>query len=73
MEEWYAVMDKKGADKLTSDKILLLTGTIKGLNNLNEWNRNLLTTSYTWHKGLRERGEKADDFEISVSKIECSA
>ena len=68
MEEWYAVMDKKGADKLTSDKILLLTGTIKGLNNLNEWNRNLLTTSYTWHKGLRERGEKADGFEISVSK-----
>ena len=68
IEEWFAVMDKKGAAGLTSEKIFLLTGTIKGLNNLNEWNRNLLTTTYTWHKGLRERGEKAGGFEICVSK-----
>src|SRR4249919_1859095 len=68
MMEWFAVLDKKGADKMLHTDIFMLTGKIKGLNKLNEWNRNLFTTSYGWHKGLRERGEKQDGFEISVSK-----
>lgn len=68
MEQWFEVMDKKGAAEMTQENIFLLTGKIKGLSNLSEWNRNLVTTSYTWHKGLRQRGEKEGGFEISVSK-----
>ena len=33
-----------------------------------EWNQGLLSTSYQWSRGLRERGEKAAGFEVSVSK-----
>ena len=68
MEQWFEVMDKKGASKMPQENIFFLTGKIKGLSNLSEWNRNLFTTSYTWHKGLRQRGEKQGGFEISVSK-----
>jgi hypothetical protein len=41
---------------------------IEGLKPLGEWNQNLLVTSYTWSRGLRQRGEKDNGFEISVSK-----
>ena len=68
MEEWFAVLDKKGASSIPHSEIFALTGKLKGLSELNEWNRNLLTTSYGWSRGLKERGEKESGFEISVSK-----
>jgi len=68
MEEWFAVLDKKGAKKLDSHGIYDLIRSVGGLGSLGEWNQGLLSTSYQWSRGLRERGEKADGFEISVSK-----
>lgn len=68
MEEWFAVLDKKNAFDISHKEIFAMTGKIKGLMNLNEWNRNLFTTSYEWHKGIKERGEKGSGIEISVSK-----
>ena len=35
---------------------------------MGEWNLNLLSTTYEWNRGLKERGQKKDGFEISVSK-----
>jgi hypothetical protein len=68
MEEWFAVLDKKGAKKLNSRGIYDLIRSVGGLGSLGEWNQGLLSTSYQWSRGLRERGEKADGFEISASK-----
>jgi len=68
MEEWFRFLDKKGAKNLTHKDIYEITGKTKKLEALGEWNRNLLTTSYEWSRGLKERGEKKDGIEISVSK-----
>ncbi len=35
---------------------------------MGEWNQNLLATTYEWNRGLKQRGEKANGFEIGVSK-----
>lgn len=66
--EWFDVLDEKGAKHLDPRGIYSLIGTIDGLEPLGEWNQGLLSTSYQWDRGLRQRGEKADGFEISVSK-----
>ena len=68
MEDWFAVLDKKGAKKLDSHGIYDLIQSIAGLKPLGEWNQGLLSTSYQWSRGLRERGEKAKGFEVGVSK-----
>ena len=66
--EWFEILDEKGAKKLDSHGIHALIASIDGLKPLGEWNQGLLSTTYQWDRGLRERGEKADGFEISVSK-----
>ena len=68
MEEWFRHLDSLGAQKLSSTRIYELLNSIEGLTPLGEWNRGLLSTSYQWSRGLRERGEKKDGFEVSVSK-----
>ena len=68
MAEWFVILDDKGAKKLDSHGIYALIESIDGLKPLGEWNCGLLSTTYQWDRGLRERGEKADGFEISVSK-----
>jgi len=68
MAEWFDVLDKKGAKKLDPHGIYDLILSIDGLKPLGEWNCGLLSTSYQWDRGLRERGAKKDGFEISVSK-----
>jgi hypothetical protein len=68
MEHWFLILDKKGAIKKNPKGIYELISTIPGLKPLGEWNMGLLSTSYQWSRGLRERGQKAKDFEIGVSK-----
>lgn len=68
LEEWYLFLDGKGAQKLSHKEIFTLVQKVPGLVSLGEWNHNLLTTSYEWSRGLRERGQKEDGFEVSVSK-----
>lgn len=68
MEAWFSVLDKKGAKKLTHIEIFELVSNTEGLKPLGQWNQNLLTTTYEWNRGLKERGEKEGGFEISVSK-----
>lgn len=68
MEEWFKILDRKGAKKMEHIEIYNLVSNTEGLKPLGEWNQNLLTTSYEWNRGLKERGQKADGFEISVSK-----
>jgi hypothetical protein len=68
LEHWFSVLDKKGARKKTRNEIFRLVSGTAGLKILSEWNQNLLATSYQWNRGLKQRGEKENGFEISVSK-----
>jgi hypothetical protein len=68
MEDWFRHLDSLGAQKLKSGEIYKLIGSIDGLAPLGEWNQGLLSTAYQWSRGLRERGEKKDGFEISISR-----
>ena len=68
MAEWFVILDEQGGKQLDAHGIYALVTTIDGLKPLGEWNCGLLSTSYQWDRGLRQRGEKADGFEISVSK-----
>ena len=66
--EWFEILDQKGGKELDAHGIFALIASIEGLKPLGEWNQGLLSTTYQWDRGLRQRGEKADGFEISVSK-----
>jgi hypothetical protein len=68
LEHWYKLIDKKGGREKSPVELYKVVSGIPALEPLGEWNRNLLATSYAWSRGIRERGERADGFEISVSK-----
>ena len=68
IEHWFKLLDKGGAKKMKHIEIFNLVRSMKELDALGEWNHNLLTTTYEWDRGLKERGEKGNGFEISVSK-----
>lgn len=68
MEHWFTLLDKKGAQSLKHVDIYNLVAGTPGLKALGQWNHNLLTTTYEWNRGLKERGQKEDGFEVSVSK-----
>jgi hypothetical protein len=68
METWFRLLDKFGAKKMDHTAIFNFVKKTDGLDKLGEWNQNLLATSYEWSRGLKERGEKKDGFEISISK-----
>jgi hypothetical protein len=68
LEHWYKLLDKKGAKKLPHVAIFKLVSEIAELKSLGQWNWNLLSTSYEWSRGLKERGQREKDFEVSISK-----
>jgi len=68
MAEWFKLLDKLGAKKMKHAEIFKLVESIDGLKPLGTWNQNLLTTTYEWDRGLKERGEKEGGIEIGVSK-----
>lgn len=68
LEDWYKILDEKGAQKMKHNEIFDLVSKTPALKSLGQWNQNLLTTSYEWSRGMKKRGEKNGSFEISVSK-----
>ena len=68
MEHWFELLDKQSAKKMKHAEIFDLVANTNGLKPLGQWNQNLLTTTYEWSRGLKERGQKGKDFEIGVSK-----
>ncbi|MEP7146062.1 MAG: hypothetical protein ABI792_03530 [bacterium] len=68
IEYWFKVLDKKGAKKKAHFEIFNLISNAEGLKSLGQWNHNLLATSYEWNRGLKERGQRDEGFEISISK-----
>lgn len=68
IEHWFKLLDQQGAKKMKHAEIFDLIASTDGLKPLGQWNQNLLTTTYEWNRGLKERGQKEKDFEIGVSK-----
>ncbi len=68
MEEWFKLLDKKGAKKMKHADIFDLVSRMEGLKPMGRWNQNLLTTTYEWDRSLKERGQKEEGFEVSISK-----
>ena len=68
IEAWFKILDKKGAKEMAHINIFNLISNTEGLKPLGEWNHNLLATTYEWNRGIKERGQKGNGFEISVSK-----
>ncbi|MEO8398913.1 MAG: SRPBCC domain-containing protein [Ignavibacteriaceae bacterium] len=68
IEDWFKVLDRQGGKKLSHVEIFQLISTIEGLKPLGQWNQNLLTTTYEWDRGLKERGQRDNGIEISISK-----
>jgi hypothetical protein len=68
MEHWFKLLDDKGAQRLPHVQIFDLVSKTPSLKKLGPWNHNLLTTTYEWSRGIKERGQKENGFEISVSK-----
>jgi len=68
MEEWFVLLDEKGAREMKHAAIFKLVAATRGLEPLGQWNQNLLATTYEWDRGLKQRGQKEGGFEISVSR-----
>lgn len=68
LEYWFLALDEAGAKSQSPTEIYQTAMKIPGLRKLSEWNIGLLSTAYQWSRGLRQRGEKKDGFEISCSK-----
>ena len=56
LAEWFRLLDSLDAKKMAHTDIFNLVTSIEGLKPLGQWNQNLLTTSYEWDRGLKERG-----------------
>jgi len=64
-KEWFAILDKAGAHKLTHGEI------VKFLNSkhaVGPWWQQMVTVTYEQARGLRAKHQKPDGFEISISR-----
>ena len=64
-KQWFTILDKAGAKKLTHQEI------VKFLNEnhaLGPWWRQMVTVNYEQQSGLRDNHERPDGFQISVSR-----
>lgn len=64
-QEWFNVLDKEGAVKLSHKEIVAM---IQGQINLTSWWGQMIAVGYEQERGLRVPHEKPSGFEISVSK-----
>jgi hypothetical protein len=63
--EWFEVLDRAGAEKLTHQEIVTL---VRKEPKASSWWQQMVTVGYEQARGLRVVHEKSEGFEISVSK-----
>lgn len=63
--EWFAVLDKAGAKKMSHQEIVKYLHTKQGVG---PWWQQMMTVTYEEARGLRERHQKPAGFQISVSR-----
>lgn len=64
-KDWFALLDKEGARKMPHKEIALLLSTKHGVG---PWWSQMVTVTYEQARGLRDKHEKAEGFQISVSR-----
>jgi uncharacterized protein YndB with AHSA1/START domain len=64
-KEWFAVLDKAGGKKLSHQEIVKYLNTSHGVG---PWWQQMVTVTYEQARGLREKHQKPEGYEISVSR-----
>lgn len=64
-KEWFAILDKAGAKKMTHQEIVKYLNTKHGVG---PWWQQMVTVTYEQARGLRERYQKPGGYEISISR-----
>ena len=64
-KQWFAILDKAGAKKMTHQEIVKYLHTKQGIG---PWWQQMMTVTYEEARGLRERHQKPAGFQISVSR-----
>ena len=65
-KQWFAVLDKAGAKKMTHQEIVSL---LHSKHAVGPWWVQMITVTYEQQSGLRQNHEKPDGFQISVRTI----
>lgn len=64
-KQWFAILDKAGAKKLNHQEIVKYLNTKHGVG---PWWQQMVTVTYEQARGLREKHQKPEGFQISVSR-----
>jgi len=64
-KEWFAILDKAGASKLSHPEIVKYLSTEQAMG---PWWQQMVTVTYEQARGLRARHQKPSGYEISVSR-----
>lgn len=67
-KEWFAILDKAGAKKMTHKEIVAFIGKHYG-KKVSGWWQQMITVTYKQTRGLHEKHEKPGGYQISVSKV----
>lgn len=63
--EWFAILDKAGAKKMTHQQIVKLLNTSHGVG---PWWQQMVTVTYEQQSGMRDQHQKPGGYQISVSR-----
>mgnify|MGYP001579581977 CR=1 FL=1 len=63
--EWFAILDAAGAKKMSHKEIVAVLGEEQGVGG---WWQQMLTVGYEQARGLREKHQKPEGYQVSASK-----
>lgn len=64
-KQWFAILDKTGARKMSHQEIVQYLNTQQGVGS---WWQQMVTVTYEQTRGLRKPNQRPDGFQISVSR-----
>ncbi|SRR6266545_2957584 len=64
-KQWFAILDKAGAGKMSHQEIVKYLHTKQGVG---PWWQQMVTVTYEQARGLREKHQKPNGYQISVSR-----
>jgi uncharacterized protein YndB with AHSA1/START domain len=64
-KEWFAILDQAGARKMNHQEIVKYLNTKQGVG---PWWQQMVTVTYEQARGLREKHQKPEGYQISVSR-----
>ena len=63
--EWFTILDKAGGKKMSHQEIVKYLNSEQGVG---PWWQQMVTVTYEQARGLREKHQKPDGYEISISR-----